>query len=387
MTIKKNIEPNLNPPSNRQYFLDWLRVIAFAYLVFYHTGMMFVEWSFHIESGHDSAFLKPIMMLTSNWRLDLLFLVSGVAIGFMTTKITVRAFLKQRFIKLFIPLLFAIIIVIAPQAYYEGLQKNIIEPGFWQFWTNQYFSFSWLPGMNAPFPTYNHMWYVFYLFFYTLFLIPIIVFMNSDKGVLILKTLESWITKGSRIFWAPYVFYLSVFFYMGHNDVTHNFFNDPFGHFIFMFILILGMAFIRMPKIWHAFEDNRFISLSFALIFYAILLGKYYAKGSFLPLLNWDLIEILIKWSWIATLIGFAKHYLNFTNQVLQYCNSLVYPFFILHQTIIIIIGYYIIDWGMNGVFEFIAIIIGTFAISIALIELIIKKTNILRILFGMKLI
>lgn len=370
----------------RQHFLDWLRILAFAYLVFFHTGMMFVEWPFHIESGYDSEFLKAFMMLTTTWRLDLLFLVSGVAISFMMTKMTIGGFLNQRMIKLFIPLFFACAVVVAPQPYFEAVQKGIIEPGFWQFWTTQYFTGSWWEGMLTPVPTYNHMWYVLYLFIYTILLVPLFAFINSDKGKAKMASLEGWLIKDARILWAPYVLYLSVYFYTGHNKITHAVWDDWFGHFIYAYILIMGVIFVRMPKVWQAFEDNRYKSLALALASYGMIMIRYNWNTP-LDVIEWDLLEMIMKWSWVAALIGLARHHLNFKNDFLGYGNGIVYPFFILHQTVIIIIGYYMIDWGMNGALEFISIVIGTFVLCVALIELVIKKSNILRLLFGLKLI
>lgn len=377
---------NLQQYSQRQHFLDWLRVLAFAYLVLFHTGMMFVDWEFHIESGHNSEFLKSIMMLTTTWRLDLLFLVSGVAISVMMTKMTIKAFLWQRVIKLFIPFLFACAVILPAQPYFEAVQKGLIEPGFWEFWTENYFHFTWLEGMMTPWPTYNHMWYVLYLFLYTLLLVPLFAFINSDRGVSLLASLENWLVKGTRALWAPFVIYLSVFFYTGHNDISHAVWDDWFGHFVYAYILILGVLFVRMPKVWQAFENIRYISLLLALASYGVIMIRYNWNTP-LDVIQWDLLEMLMKWSWVATLIGFARHHLNFTNEFIRYGNSIVYPFFILHQTVIIIIGYYIIDWGMSGVLEFVAIAIGTFIICLALIELVIKRSNILRLLFGLKTI
>lgn len=371
---------------SRQHFLDWLRVLAFAYLVLYHTGMMFVEWDFHIESGHDSAFLRSIMLLSSNWRLDLLFLVSGVAISVMMTKMTISQFLWQRIIKLFIPATFAIAVIVAPQSYYEALFKGLIEPGYWQFWTSQYFTFSWLEGMIAPFPTYNHMWYVVYLFTYTIILIPLFMYINSEKGKNALARFENWMIKGIRVLWMPYILYLAVFFYTGHNNITHAINDDWFGHFIYAYILVLGILFVRMPKCWQAFEDIRYWSLALALISYGIIMIKYNWNTP-LDVIPWDLVEMIIKWSWVAMLIGFARRYLNQSNSILNYCNSIVYPFFILHQTVTIVIGYYIIDWGLNGPMEFLVIATGTYVISFLLIEAVIKRLNLLRLLFGLKLI
>jgi hypothetical protein len=87
MSIQNITNASTFDHTSRHYFLDWVRVLAFAFLIFYHAAMMFVDWGFHIESGHNSTFLKSIMLLTSNWRLDILFLVSGVAISFMIAKI------------------------------------------------------------------------------------------------------------------------------------------------------------------------------------------------------------------------------------------------------------------------------------------------------------
>ncbi len=370
----------------RQYFLDWLRVLAFAYLVLFHTGMMFVDWGFHIESGHNSEFLKSIMMLTTTWRLDLLFLVSGVAISFMVTKMSINAFLGQRIIKLLIPLLFACAVVIAPQPYFEAIQKGLIDINYFDFWPSMYFDFTWLDGMMTPWPTYNHMWYVLYLFMYTILLIPLFLYINSDVGKKYLLALEEWLTKGARILWAPLSIYILAYLYTGHNNITHAVWDDWFGHFIYAYILILGIIFVRMPRCWQAFENIRLISLILAFASYGILLIKYNLHTP-LDTIPWDLVEMIIKWSWVATLIGYARKYLNFTNPPLKYLNGIVYPFFILHQSVTIIIGYHIIQWGLHWVIEFTLIAIGTYAVSILLIEIIIKRINVLRLVFGLKLI
>ncbi|MCP4321309.1 MAG: acyltransferase family protein [Psychromonas sp.] len=136
-----------------------------------------------------------------------------------------------------------------------------------------------------------------------------------------------------------------------------------------------------------SFEDNRFISLALAIVSYIALLTLFLLPSELLSLdgtLAWYLSAIVVKWSWIALIIGFARKHLDHSNKTLKYCNRVVYPFFILHQTVIIVFGFYVIDWGMNGFFEFLIIVIGTFAICALLYELIIKRVNILRLLFGL---
>ena len=143
-----------------------------------------------------------------------------------------------------------------------------------------------------------------------------------------------------------------------------------------------------MPQIWKSFENNRYLALLLGLISYGVLLVIFLSPNEMLPIdrtLAWDYTSILVKWSWIALIIGFTKKHLNHTNNALKYCNILGYPFFILHQTIIIVLGYYVIDWGLSGPLEFLIIVVGTFVICGSLYELLIKKVNILRVLFGLR--
>lgn len=383
--LKKELKNNFG---GRQYFLDWVRILAFALLVFYHTALIFVNWEFHIESGYNSTFLKTIMILTSQWRLDMLFIVSGVAISFMVSKMSLKYFTWNRVIKLYIPLLFAIAVVVAPQSYFEAVQKGIFEGSFWEFWTTQYFAFSWDKRMLSPFPTYNHMWYVLYLFHYTIVLLPLFAFINSQKGKKLLINIENWIFRGTRIVWVPLVIYLSIFLSFSNRNINHTFYDDWYGHCIFILAVILGLLFVRMPKIWQAFENNRFLALLIGLLSYCVLLTVFFIPDELFPIdkpLIWGLVGLIVKWSWISIVIGFSRKYLNFSNDVLKYCNGMLYPFFILHQTVIIILGYYVIELGFSEILEYTIIVVGTFVICYLLYEFFIKKINILRFLFGLK--
>ncbi len=65
--------------SERRVDLDWVRIGAFGLLIFYHVGLLYVSWGFHIKSAHRITALEPLMLVLNPWRLALLFLVSGVS--------------------------------------------------------------------------------------------------------------------------------------------------------------------------------------------------------------------------------------------------------------------------------------------------------------------
>jgi len=387
--MNKIVNTRVGPKTSRLYFLDWLRVLAFAYLIFFHTGMMFVSWDFHIESGHDIQFIKYIMSLSHIWRIALLFLVSGVAISYMTQKIDMKSFSKERVARLFIPLLFAAIIVVAPQSYFEALQKGFIEEGFINFFINDYFSFTWIDGMLGPMPVYNHMWYVLYLLLYTMLLLPVFYFLNGEKGVAIMTKFEGWLTTGYRIIWLPVgLFMLTKNTLWPLFPETHALIDDWWIHADSIIILMIGFIFVRMPKTWEKLAELRWLLFVLAILSFAMLMAVYYAPNEYLPAdgrVLYPFVTPIVKWSWIAMLAGMARHLLNKGSLMLTYLNKAVYPFFILHQTVTIILGYYAIDWGMGALGEFLVISLGTFVICWVLFEGVIKHFVFTRLVFGMR--
>ena len=61
------------PVAGRRHDLDWLRVGAFGFLIFYHIGMFYVTWDWHVKSPYAGPGLEPAMGLVNPWRLALLF--------------------------------------------------------------------------------------------------------------------------------------------------------------------------------------------------------------------------------------------------------------------------------------------------------------------------
>jgi glucan biosynthesis protein C len=107
----------------RRYDLDWVRIGAFMLLIFYHVGMYYVTWDWHVKSPHASHDIEPLMTLTSPWRLSLLFLVSGVTTGYLLARQGARHFLGGRSTRLLIPLAFGMLVIVPPQSYLEVVEK------------------------------------------------------------------------------------------------------------------------------------------------------------------------------------------------------------------------------------------------------------------------
>jgi glucan biosynthesis protein C len=158
---------------SRRYDIDWLRVLAFILLIFYHIGQFYVaDWGWHVKSAYQSEFLKNIMMLVNQWRMPLIFVISGVALSLVEPKISNWSLLKTRFVRIWIPLVIGMYLIVPPQLYYQLIQND----GF----TGSYLSFFsiYTDASSKLFPqyhysdfgllTWNHLWYLAYLWHYTL---------------------------------------------------------------------------------------------------------------------------------------------------------------------------------------------------------------------------
>ena len=177
----------------RRYDLDWVRVFAFCLLVLYHVGMYYVTWDWHVNSPYAGRALEPFMMLTSPWRLSLLFLVSGAATAFLLGKARREAdaggnrmrFLGPRSWRLLVPLAFGMLVVVPPQSYYEVVEKlpGGYSDGYLAFW-GRYLAADdgFCRGDDClDVPTWNHLWFVAYLWVYTVVVWALARFAPRDR--------------------------------------------------------------------------------------------------------------------------------------------------------------------------------------------------------------
>src|ERR1700761_5951291 len=151
----------------RRHDLDWVRILAFLLLILYHVGMYYVTWDWHVKSDQASHAVEPLLLLTSPWRLSLLFLVSGVATAHLLEK-RPAGFLRARSSRLLIPLAFGMLVIVPPQSYAEVVEKLHYAGSYAEFYR------LYLTGYHGfcregclMLPTWNHLWFVAYLWVYT----------------------------------------------------------------------------------------------------------------------------------------------------------------------------------------------------------------------------
>jgi membrane protein DedA with SNARE-associated domain len=351
--------------SVRRYDLDWLRVIAFGLLIFYHIGMFYVSWGWHVKSVYASSAAEPLMLIVNPWRLALLFFISGVAVRFATDKAPGRlGFARSRLYRLGLPILFGMIIIVAPQSYFELRQAGNIEPGYLAFWGN-YLKLEQLYPMITP--TWNHLWYVVYLLVYILLITPFLPAMRrfaETTGGRWFGALAGGPLRLLLIFIIPFVAYEAML--SPHFETTHNLFWDWANHAHRFTIFLLGYFAAKNIRFWRSVD--RALPAAMVLV---VLIG---GGRLYLRAYHWDIysaiydgpfmttVLTLYAWSFIVMLMGLAQRYLNRSSKVLTYLTGAVFCYYILHQTIIITAGYYLTQFELGVWPEFFLVTAATLA-------------------------
>jgi hypothetical protein len=370
----------------RKHYIDWVRVIAFFLLIFFHCAMPFVVFNWEVKNAETSMGLSRFIWWLHQWRLPLLFFISGAGIHFSLRKRSVLSFAGERFVRLFIPLLFAMFFTIPLQVYYEKLQRGQISGSYADFYPTVW---NFIPYPDGTL-TWSHMWFVVYLFVFCILLLPFFALFKIQFLKLLKEKLGSVFSHPLFAFALiiPFAFYYSTL-YLKYPE-QQSLLDDWFLFVFSLTFLVYGYLFGGSSKFWEMCERFRFYFLSIAGICIAVLFYRYWwnmqlpkKHGSELYLFG--ILNSVHIWLLIMAILGFAKRHLNFTNRFLKYANQAVYPFYILHQTLIVAFGYYVVQWHLPLFLKLLILIVLCFASLLLLYHWIIKRTKLTRILFGLK--
>lgn len=385
-------QTNTNSKNNfqRKYYLDWLRVIAFYILILYHVGMIFVPWNFHIKNSVTLEWFETWMAFLSQWRLPLLFIISGMVIYYSMGKRSAKGIIAERSRRLLIPLIFGMLVIIPPQIYYERISDDVIYLSYWDFWKTV---FEFVPFPEGGSLSWHHLWYVLYIFIYSVVSLPFFIFLKSEKSYKTREKVNEFFIKNPN---SIYLFFFPLlFFYYTLAPIfptTHALIDDCYNHSISFTIFILGFCISDFSGLWNAIAEKRKQSLLIAIIPALILILFVWGPTFYIvreDTLFFMIVYGILKWvfivSWLFTILGYSKFIFDKPSKVLTYANESVYPLYILHQTIMIIFGYYIIQFNWGVYTKFLVILVITFGGSFLFYELFIKRFNLMRLLFGMK--
>ncbi|MES2018092.1 MAG: acyltransferase family protein [Pseudomonadota bacterium] len=380
-----------NPASSRLYYLDWVRILAFMLLILYHVGMYYVSWDWHVKSAHASDAIEPLMMLSSPWRLGLLFMISGVASSFMLAKIGAASFMRQRSWRLLVPLLFGMLVIVPPQPYFEVIEKVAYHGSYADFmrlYVSGYGDFC-RKSDCLRLPTWNHLWFVAYLWVYTL-LLGSLALMAGSRIAALSDKLAAHMT-GWKLIVLPVallgfvrVMLLSAF------PATHDVVNDWYNHAQYVPLFLFGAMMARQAGVWRSMDRMRWAALGMAFASWASLIVFFSLPESVTLHPDFHSFRMLMRvvyalcgWCAIVAACGFAHRHLNFDSAGRRYLTEAVFPVYIVHQTLIVSMAHLIKPANIAPATEALVLVVLTLCFSFGIFE-VVRRVAVLRPLFGL---
>jgi glucans biosynthesis protein C len=374
----------------RLYGLDWLRIGAFGLLILYHIGMFFVPWDWHIKTAAPVEWLETVMLAINPWRLSLLFLISGTASAFLLAKVgRPGGFARSRTARLLIPLFAGMVLFVPPQPWVELTVQHGYAQDYWQFWTRDYFRFGKLNGLDLP--TWNHLWFVAYLWAYTMVLALAATALPDRAKVALLRGGEA-VFGGWRVLalpvlllWALRMTLFPIF------SETHGLVDDWYNHASYGLVFATGLLLAHSTRIKEAFATVRWAALALAALGYAGVIAFNWSFPDDGPEPSAVLLGLARlagraeAWGAIAALVGFALNWKVGDSPARRYLTDAIFPYYIAHQTIIVLVAFWLRPFGLSNGALFALLVLATMA-GCALSYELARRSGPLRPLFGLKL-
>ena len=372
-------------PAARRYDLDWLRIIAFGLLILYHVGMFYVTWGWHVKSNYVSSTVEPLMRLVNPWRLALLFFISGVAIRFATDKAaSLRRFALSRLARLGLPLLFGLYVWVMPQAFYQVRQSGEFTGSIAEFYPD-YLALE--QAFSTITPTWNHLWYLAYVLVYILIVLAVLPWLRRVPDSRAWQALTSRPLVVVFVVILPFAAvetWLSPVF-----PTTHDLINDWANHAHRFMIFLVGFFVAKDKRFWNSVGKVWKFAPLLAIAAWLVVQNGQSIGDWARELLSgtqlrffFSYVAIIYAWSCILTLLGFGQRFLNRESRQLRYLTGAIFCYYVLHQTITVVAGYYLTGYKLGVVVES-ALVLATTVLGCILGYELIRRIPRIGILFG----
>lgn len=366
-----------NNQLTRHFDLDWIKVLAMMVVFLYHCSMFFNSFDWHIKNNSiNHTYIEVFSLLVGNWIMPIFFLVSGIATYYALNRRNTKSFLKERFLRLGLPLLLGIFLLSPPQVYFERITNHQFRGSFLEFFPH-YFDGLYLEiGGNGNFAFFgHHLWYLLMLLIFLVITLPFF-----------LKTKRMAVGKEFNIL--HYLFIpipLSIAALTVNNVVNL----ASWGMIFYLLLYIFGFYFFARESLRGFVRKIGFLAGALSILTTASYISWVFFYGFPIKIsIGWAIfmmIRVLLVWNMIFFILYLGDKYFNVSNRALKYSSEASMPFYVLHQPIIILLGFFIYNLEWTVPVKLIFLISAAFLIIMGFYELIIRRVNILRVLFGLK--
>jgi acyltransferase-like protein len=373
----------------RLYYLDWLKILVVLGVFYIHVAWVFdTLYSWQIENNSRAY---ALVEFGTAWGMALMFLLAGASAWFSFGSRTSRRFIAERFTRLVIPFIVAIILIAPAQAYFMDLSLSLYHGSFLQYYLDTFSHIRLSLDIQSLAAFGFHLWFLIFLFLFSLIALPLFFYLRREPGQRFISWLAVLCERRGGIF--VLIFPLALIqmglraSFPGYQGWT-----DFLSWFVF---LVYGYILLADQRFEQAIRKQGMMALFVGMASFLTILATMYIPGlsnswESTPSysVNYELEQLLFSitaWSWMIFVLYLGMRFLNFGNKFIQYANEAVLPFYVLHVLMIVVFTFLFTGWGVNMVARF--LIVSTLALVTTLVgfDLLIRRVGVARRLFGLK--
>lgn len=363
--------------TERRHDIDWLRCSAMLMVFLFHCARFFDDYPWHVKNSQISPGLSEFVGFVVVWIMPLFFILSGMSSFFSLGHRTGHQFIRARFKRLVIPFVFGVFVLIPPQVYLERLSHGQFEGSFFQFFPRYFDGFYAFGGNFAWMGL--HLWFLEMLFIYSLLLLPIFIWIKKDKVLKHIAGLAEWLARPGLIFLLAVPLAVIELSLNPEGLGMRDF--GGWNIFQYMILFFYGYLLALNDRFRQSIEKQRIFALIAGIVFHLVLTLFQDRLGYHVSMI----FRAFDLWFWLIAILGFGSRHLNFDNKFLKQANEAVLPFYILHQTVILILGYFLIQLNISIFLKYMVIAVISFSTIMFIYIFLIRRYRPMRFLFGMR--
>ena len=381
------------------HYLDSLQVLAILGVFLFHAVHPFDDlYAWHIKNAESSFVVNVLIGFFTLWGMPFFFTMAGATSWFSLRRRTAGRYLRQRVTRLLIPFIVGSIVLTPIQAFYEFAHKGWWKaPSLIKFVLNaeartafytEIHTITFSPTIFGALG--YHLWFVGYLFAFSLLALPIFLWLKGDSGKRFITNLARRVTwrGGLLMFVIPIVLIRFILLPLFPGYTNWSDFAQMFVYFIVGYILIADERFTQaIRRDWLLY-----LMLGIAgVVFFILGLANVFQLSAWMEspgtsgYYGSQALWVITGYCWMMFILNIGVRRLDTTNKWLRYGREASYPFFFIHQPVIIFIAYYVVQWQVNLLVKLLAVVIGSLALSLGLYELLVRRINPVRAFFGKK--
>lgn len=428
--IQTDLENKKTKPGRRRE-VELMGMLVVLGLIFFHSAQIFYYGDFYVKNEppnmeHLSQILSTLFVAFAGlWGMPLMFLLAGIAVWYSLRKRTTSEFVVERTKRLFIPLVVGILLLVPPLVYFELKSDPAYQESYLQF-LPRFFNVK----LQLDFPRFltgappdelyqiGHLYFLLYLFAFTLILLPLWLFLKRPKG-------QSQVTSVAEFLTLPWAIFLLALPIAAIEAALGTEYSGGWNRYAYIPFIIYGFLIAADPRIGKAIQRQ----WKKALVLGIVTLLIYLAGGYMLETVvefegqtDYSLGAVLFRfwkgiaaWFWVVAIMGLVMRLSrsgakskqrppgaeptgkpdsksldtatrpSFTDRLARYFGEAQLPFYVLHFTAIVVIGFYVVQWEVNALLKYLVICLAALVVTLLVYDIAVRRTRPTRFLFGMR--